>query len=144
MSGALAEAEALGRFGTEGVDYAYYWTFPAKNSRAYWAFRAYRNFDGKGAHFLDRSLTTVTDPSVSLFGSRDEAGKHLVLIALNLDPNNAVKASIGLPGCAPVATYRKFTYTENSQTISDDGVKAASVEETIAPYSINVFDVTLK
>src|SRR5580765_1626305 len=29
MSGGLATAEALGRFGTEGLYSAYYWTFPA-------------------------------------------------------------------------------------------------------------------
>ena len=53
MSGALATAEALGRFAQFGVTSAFYWTYPPENSPAMWAFRAYRNFDGKGGHFLD-------------------------------------------------------------------------------------------
>ena len=57
-SGGLALAEALGRFGQLGVEAAYYWTYPAKGSFAFQAFRAYRNFDGKGGRFLDYSLPT--------------------------------------------------------------------------------------
>ncbi|HTO99005.1 MAG TPA: glycoside hydrolase family 44 protein, partial [Myxococcales bacterium] len=52
MSGGLALAEALGRFGEQGLDSAYYWTVPPKGSPAFWAFRAFRNYDGKGGHFL--------------------------------------------------------------------------------------------
>ena len=55
MSGGLATAEALGRFGTEGLTSAYYWTSPADRSPSFWAFRAFRNFDGEGGRFLDRS-----------------------------------------------------------------------------------------
>ena len=38
---------SLGRFGTEGIDYAFYWFEPPPNSPVYWAFRAFRNFDGQ-------------------------------------------------------------------------------------------------
>jgi len=145
ISGGLAQAEALGRFGTLGVDYAYYWTVPPKNSPAFWAFRAYRDYDGKGGHFLDRSMDTQMAPEVSLFASRDEAGKHLVLIALNLNPSTSARANIALPGCAAVATVRKFSYGPQSTALVDEGVRpSGSLEETLLPYSINVFDITLK
>ncbi|MEO8904998.1 MAG: glycoside hydrolase family 44 protein [Polyangiaceae bacterium] len=145
ISGGLALAEALGRFGVAGIDYAFYWFLPPKNSPAYWAFRAYRDFDGKGAQFLGHSLDTQMDPSVSLFASRDDSGKHLVLIALNLDPAKAAQVSIDLAGCSPIATRRSFSYGAGSASLVDQGSKSGgSLDETLAPYSINVFDVTLK
>jgi Glycoside hydrolase family 44 len=143
ISGGLAEAEALGRFGQQGLDYAFYWVAPPKSSPSYWAFRAFRNFDGKGAHFLDRSMDTQMASDVSLFASRDESGKHLVLIALNLDPTTSAKAKISLPGCAPVASIRKYFYGPQSTSLLDEGT-VAGLEQTLLPYSINVFDVTLK
>jgi hypothetical protein len=145
ISGALAEAEALGRFGALGLDYAYYWTVPPKNSPAYWAFRAFRNFDGKNGHFLERSVDTQMDSDVSLFASRDESGKHMVLIALNLNPTTTAKASVALPGCAPIDHVRKYTYGAQSTAIVDEGVESAStLNETLPPYSISVFDISLK
>jgi len=108
MSGALALAEALGRFGTEGIDYAFYWFEPPQNSPVYWAFRAFRNFDGKGGKFLNRSVDTKMASGVSLFASRDDSGKHMVLIALNLDPTTAAKATIAMTECGSVVTRRKL------------------------------------
>jgi hypothetical protein len=144
ISGGLALAEALGRFGTNGLDYAFYWTAPPENSPAYWAFRAYRNFDGKGARFLDRSLSTRMDPGVSLFASRDATGQHLVLIALNLSPDSPVDASIALDGCARLVSRRSFSYGQFSQAIEAQGEAAgAELRERLPPYSINVFDLTL-
>jgi hypothetical protein len=145
MSGALALAEALGRFGTEGVDYAFYWTFPPANSPAQWAFRAYRDFDGKGGHFLEQSLATTMAPSVSLFGSRDGSGKHVVLIALNLDPDTPVETSVTLDGCAAVRTARRFRYVAGGTgLVADDAEPGRALNVRLAPYSIEVFDLELE
>jgi hypothetical protein len=144
-SGGLALAEALGRFGTEGLDYAFYWFEPPKNSPTYWAFRAFRNFDGKGARFLDRAVATKMAPSVSLFASRDGSRKHLVLIALNLDPDAAARARIELLGCGQLGTTRKFVYTPRSQALIPDGTQdGGELDGELPPYSITVFDVLLK
>jgi len=145
MSGGLAEAEALGRFGTEGLDYAYYWLKPPKDSPVYWAFRAYRNFDGRGGRFLDRSVPTRMGNGVSLFASRDESGKHFVLVALNLDPDEAAEARIELNGCGPVTQRKAFAYHAGSNGLTEDASSAASDStETLLPYSINVFDILVR
>jgi Glycoside hydrolase family 44 len=145
MSGGLALAEALGRFGTEGVDYAFYWFTPPKDSPAYWAFRAYRNFDGKGGQFLGQAMVTQMTSSVSLFASRDPSGKHLVLIALNLDPSQPAAASIALDGCSPLESRHKYVLSEAAANLVDEGEKLkAALDETLAPYSLNVFDIKLK
>jgi len=145
ISGGLAQAEALGRFGTEGIDYAFYWFEPPPNSPSYWAFRAFRNFDGKNGKFLNRSVDTKMGPNVSLFASRDDSGKHMVLIALNLDPMIAAKTTIALNECGALATRRKFVYSAQAPSLVEEASKTGGrFEELLAPYSINVFDVELK
>ena len=59
MSGGLATAEALGRFGSEGITSAFYWDYPPDKSPSFWAFRGYRNYDGAGARFLDTSVPST-------------------------------------------------------------------------------------
>ncbi|MEO6602746.1 MAG: glycoside hydrolase family 44 protein [Polyangiaceae bacterium] len=144
ISGGLAVAEALGRFGTQGLDYAYYWAVPPKNSPAYWGFRAFRNFDGKNGRFLERSLDTRMSGDVSLFASSDATGKHVVLIALNLNPTTAAMANISMVGCSPIETQRRFEYNEHSTSLQDSGKSGSTLDGTLAPYSITVYDLTLK
>lgn len=143
LSGALALADALGRFGTEGIAYAFYWTFPPRNSPAFWAFRAFRNFDAKGGHFLDRSVPAKMTNDVSLYASRDETKTHLVLVTVNKDPANAAKARIALDGCGTVVRRRKFTYGPHTESIVEETPSTdRNSSEFLPPYSINVFDVT--
>src|SRR6185369_6769788 len=67
ISGGLATAEALGRFGQQGLDAAFHWGSLKQGTPAYWAFRAFRDFDGKGARFQDISVATREPAKVSLF-----------------------------------------------------------------------------
>jgi len=145
-SGGIALAEALGRFGQQGVDSAFYWTYPARDSYAFWAFRAYRNFDGHGGHFQDWSVPARASGSTSLFASRDDEGRRLVLVALNTDPVRAGRARIDVSSCGSVARRRAFVAggdrpgLAESATAVDEG---AVVSAHLAPYSINVFDLEL-
>ena len=96
MSGGLATAEALGRFGTEGVTSAYYWTDPEDRSPAFWAFRAFRNFDDAGGRFLDRTVPVKNGALLSsLFGSRDDEGTHVVAVLLNFAAFSSLSARVG-------------------------------------------------
>jgi hypothetical protein len=147
MSGALATAEALGRFATEGVTSAYYWTSPADRSPAFWAFRAFRNFDGKGSRFLDRLVPVRSDVLLaSLFASRDDDGRRVVGVLLNLAAKSALSARIQLQGCGEVSATTAFTYTGG-----EDGFKRLEVSSAgqssitkaeVPPYSITVVDLT--
>ena len=84
------------------------------------------------------------DPGVSLFASRDASGQHLVLIALNLSPDSTVDADVALEGCGTLVSRRSFSYGQFSKAIEARGeVAGAGLRERLAPYSINVFDLTL-
>ncbi len=144
ISGALATAEALGRFGQQQLDSAFYWGGPQPNTRAFWAFRAFRDFDGRGGHFLDWSVPTHEAERVSFFASRDEAGDHLVAVILNLDPKFAVRARIETSSCGKIKSRRAFSYTEDTPSLKETpGLTGEDgLVEVIPPYSIRVLDLS--
>jgi hypothetical protein len=143
MSGALALAEALGRFALYGVSHAFYWTFPKRPKPAYWAFRAYRNYDGAGGRFEDTIVPSSSPSGTSLFASRDEGGKKWVLVALNFSADRPFDASIALEGCAAPTSIKSFVYTgaPEGMTSGDAKLEGTSVKAKLPPYSITVFDV---
>jgi hypothetical protein len=147
MSGGLAVAEALGRFGQNDVAVAYYWTYPPAWSPVTFAFRAYRNFDGQGGHFLDYSVPTSASEPTSLFASRSEDGKAFVAVVLNFSPETAAAIDIDLAGCSGVASLRAFSYhgqREQGLTPTTATTVDRHVRTTLPPYSITVLDLTME
>jgi hypothetical protein len=144
MSGALALAEALGRFAQGGVHSAYYWTAPRERLPTYWAFRAYRNFDGHGGHFLERYVPSAAPERSSLFVSKDAAGRRLVAIVLNHDPNLGLRFELDTKSCGTVAWQQTYLYAGHpggfeGPTLTD----ASRVTHTLPPYSLAVIDLRL-
>lgn len=142
MSGALALAEALGRFGQLGVSAAYYWTYPAEGSHAFWAFRAYRDFDGAGGRFLARSLKTEAPEGASLFASTDESGR-IVAVLLNFEPRVPLDAEVVLEGCSAEGGARMFTHADGVAGLEarPSTRDARRVRAALPPYSVTVLDV---
>lgn len=148
MSGGLAAAEALGRFAQFGVTSAFYWTFPPADSPVMNAFLAYRNFDGRNGRFLDWSLPTTPadEPDVSLFASRDEEGKHVVAIALNLSSNTPVMAHVDVSTCGTPSARQAYVLARGTHHISPEAASApeapaGSFDQLLPPYSITVIDL---
>ncbi len=141
-AGGVALAEALGRFALFGVSHAFYWTHPPKPSAAYWAFRAYRNYDGNGGHFLERIVPSSSPLGTSVFASRDEAGKKWVLVALNFKADRAEDAHIELSGCGEAAKVRSFVYTGEDQGFvgGEASVKGGTLSLNLPPTSISVVE----
>jgi hypothetical protein len=147
ISGGIATAEALGRFGQQGLDAAFYWNGPKKGTATFWAFRAYRNFDGKGGRFLDVALPTREADKVSLFASRDDSGSHIVAILVNRDPAFAVHAQLELPACGRPVSRRVFVYGPGSTSLTeanDPGAHAVRAPITLDPYSFAVVDLQIE
>jgi hypothetical protein len=149
MSGGLAQAEALGRFAEGNLTSAFFFTYPPNRSPTWWAFRAYRNFDGKGGRFQDNwvpSRLVQGKQAPSLFVSRSDDGKRLVAIALNLEPDAAMDAQVELVGCGKVAGAKQLAYTGDPSGFHErmpPGHDASTVQVQLQPWSINVLDVTL-
>jgi hypothetical protein len=143
ISGGLATAESLGRFGQQGLDAAYFWGDLKTGTPAYWAFRAFRNFDGKGGRFLDVSLPVRESADVSVFASRDAQQSKLVVVLINRAATTKVRAALAFQGCGRKGASRLFSYGPGSKALApapfdetDVGI-AASLE----PQSIYVLEV---
>lgn len=144
ISGGLATAEALGRFGQQGLDAAFHWGALEKDKPAYWAFRAFRNFDGSGGRFLDLSLPARESENLSLFASRDSTGTHLVLVAINRSAGSEANTNVALEGCGNVSGLRVFKYSGGKGIEQDKGeITAGGVSTQLGAYSLAVFDIKL-
>jgi hypothetical protein len=143
ISGGLATAEALGRFGQQGLDSAFYWDGPKAGTATFWAFRAFRNFDGKGARFQDVSLSTRGTADVSIFASRDVDSTKLVAVLVNRDSNSTFNAHVLLYGCGNVVSSRVFRFVSGSNGLVLQPSTAADqqITEELPPYSITVLDL---
>lgn len=148
MSGALAQAQALGRFGQHGLDAAFYWTYPPENTPVAHAFAAFRNFDGQGAAFLERSLATIEDKDVALFASTNEARDRVVAIAVNTHPSVGADADLDIMGMKAIKGGRMFVYRGGPQGLEpvpgNLPVKGpSSLRMVLAPYAITVIELDL-
>jgi hypothetical protein len=143
ISGGLATAEALGRFGQHGLYSAFYWNKPPPGSPAFWGFRAFRNYDGKGSSFLELSVRAASTKQVSVFASRDPQSSRFVLVLLNLDPTHAALLDFDVSSCGPLERSRTFSYRGDSAGFAlepQSGNGLAGL--TLAPYSIGVIELS--
>jgi hypothetical protein len=85
ISGGVAQAELLGVFAREGLDFAFLWFFPTPNSSHWFAYKLYRNPDGKFTAFGDKYLpATVNAPTdVSVHAARDRKSGKITLVLIN-------------------------------------------------------------
>lgn len=146
MSGGLAQAEALGRFSEAGILSAFRFYYPPEKSPAYWAFRAFRDFDGQGGRFQDFYIPTRATKGTSLFASRNEAGTRLVAIALNLEPDVERDALVELLGCGELTHARVLQYVGAPSGFSSRAPgsrTSGSLGVTLPPWSITVLDMKL-
>jgi hypothetical protein len=146
ISGGLAIAEALGRFGQQGLYAAFHWGGLPEKSPAYWAFRAFRNFDGTGGRFQDISLPVTEKEKVSLFASRDATGERIVLVLINRDTTKQVRADVALQGCGRPSSSRLFSYAAGSSALAEgpSDVTEAGISVTLEPLSLGVLDLPLE
>jgi hypothetical protein len=140
-SGGIALAEALGRFGQSGLWSAFYWTYPPEGSPAFWAFRAYRNYDGEGAVFQKNSLPSLGPEGSSLFAAKSDDGQTLTLVALNHSSAETLDATVDLKGCpVRIASQRVFTFAgdpRGPKTIK----QIAGQPYRLPPYGITTIEI---
>jgi hypothetical protein len=118
-SGGLALAEALGRFGQQGLYSAFYWTYPPEGTPAFWAFSAFRNYDGRGARFLDVSLPAESPRELSAFAARSTDGRSMTVMLLNLTTTETFDAALSLKGCALPASQRVFVWAQDPRGFTE-------------------------
>jgi hypothetical protein len=134
-SGAIALAIVLGTFGRDGVDMASYWQSPPANSPAGAAFRLYRNYNGRGAHFGDRSIPcTSSASSIAVFAARHTDTGEVDVILANEDPNQtaSIRLNVG------VHTADRFQVDAGSGQITSLGTVNTDAPLAVPPFTLQL------
>ena len=147
ISGALAIAESLGRFGPAGSHLCILLGQASQPRAAGFmhfvrsATSTARGGDSWTCRFPPRHRTT--SPS---FASTDASATHVVAVVLNLDPVFASQADIDVTSCGQVTQEKVFRYGSDVSALTAETGKSSGtvLHELIAPYSIKVLDLTLQ
>ncbi|MEZ4663845.1 MAG: glycoside hydrolase family 44 protein [Caldilineaceae bacterium] len=85
INGALAQADVLGIFGREGLDFATLWAPPRPNDPGALAFRMYRNYDGAGSRFGDIGVHALSSDQAQLaiYAAQRSSDGALTIMLIN-------------------------------------------------------------
>ena len=85
VTDAVAEADVLGIFGRQGVDFANMWNAPQPTDPIAYAFRLYRNYDGAGAQFGETGVkaTSADQTQLSMYAAQRGVDGVVTVVVLN-------------------------------------------------------------
>ncbi|MBI2338399.1 cellulase family glycosylhydrolase, partial [Candidatus Daviesbacteria bacterium] len=145
INGALALADVLGVFGREDVYLANYWTSPADGSPGYWAFRMFRNYDGRFGKFGDVSTKAQTADidKLSVYASKDNSTGDLKVMLINKLPNTPLSTSLNISNFNLTGnTAEVYQYSQSDTTqikrLADLAGVSSTLSYTVPPYSITL------
>jgi Glycoside hydrolase family 44 len=144
ITDALAEADVLGIFGFQGVDFANMWNVPAPTDPIAYAFRLYRNYDGEGGQFGNTSVLagSTNQAELSIYGALRSSDGALTLVVIN-KTTSAIETSVSLAHFTPGPSAAVYNYSEaNLQQISALGnisITPEGFSYSFPAYSATVF-----
>ncbi len=139
INGALAQADVLGIFGRESLDLATLWAPPTSSQPGAYAFRMFRNYDGKGGDFGDTAVqaTSGNQDKLAVYAaqrSRDGATTVMVINkATGPLTSTLTLKNMTLPNAAQV--YRYSTANLGAIVREANQPIGASGFETVYPAS---------
>ena len=113
ISGGIAQADALGVFGREGLFSAAMWEMSQTNTFLFAGFAMYRDYDGKGSTFGDTSIsaTTSSDEASSVYASvSSQDPTDIVMVAINKTTSTEV-ASLNITHPTQLTAADVYTLT---------------------------------
>src|SRR6202050_1656034 len=144
---ALTEADVLGIYGRQSLDFANLWTVPQPTDPVAYSFRLYRNYDGAGGQFGDTSVnSTSTDQGqLSVYGALRSSDGALTVIAIN-KTTSAIQTGLTLANFTSNATAAVYTFSNANlaQIVAGTppAVASNSLNYNFPAYSATVFVFT--
>jgi hypothetical protein len=144
---ALTEADVLGIYGRQSLDFANFWTVPQPSDPVAYSFRLYRNYDGAGGQFGETSVnSTSTDQGqLSVYGALRSSDGALTVIAIN-KTTSAIQTGVTLANFNSNATAAVYTYSNANLAQIVAGTPVAVVSNALnynfPAYSATVFVFT--
>jgi len=142
ITGAIAQADILGIFGREQLDYGTIWTSLSPTSPAAFAFKIYLNYDGNGSQFGGTSVSATSDnpDELSIFAAK-RYDSVLTIVVLN-KTSAAITDSIGLANFTPAGAAQVWQYSSaNLGAIvrqSDISLNSSGLSTTFPAQSITL------
>ena len=146
ITDALAEADVLGIFGWQGVDFANMWNPPAPTDPIAYAFRLFRNYDGQGSQFGNTSVSasSTNQAKLSIYGSLRSSDGALTLIVLN-KTTSAIQTSVSLADFTPGPSAAVYSYSgadlQQISALGNISVTPTGFSYNFPAYSATVFVV---
>jgi hypothetical protein len=127
INGALTQADILGIFGREGLDFATLWAYPSQfvgdqeidynvfeTLPGAYAFRMYRNYDGAGGRFGETSVSaTSSDQSqLSIYAAQRTSDSSLTLMIVNKAMTTSVSGTVNIAAFVPAAGAQVYRYSD--------------------------------
>ncbi len=141
ITGAIAQADILGIFGREALDYGTLWGPPAPTDPGAFAFKIFLNYDGNGSQFGETSVSATSSDydTLSIFAAQRHDSALTVLV-LNKTAS-AITDSISLARFTPAATAQVWQYSSanlNAIVRQPDLNVAGGISETFPAYSMTL------
>jgi hypothetical protein len=119
INGALAQADVLGIFGREGLDLATLAGPPAANQPGAFAFRMYRNYDGRGGSFGDISFSAssqgypynVASDRLAIFAAQRSSDGATTLMIINKQAAGDLSPPVKLLNVPNTGTAEVWRYS---------------------------------
>jgi hypothetical protein len=143
---AIAEMDVLGIFGREPLDFANMWSAPGAQDPIAFAFRMFRNYDGKGSQFGDTSISAAStnQGQLSIYAAQRSTDNAVTILVIN-KTRGALSSPIALSNLASPATAQVYSYSQASLISiahpSDAAISSGSLSYTFPGYSAVMFVV---
>jgi hypothetical protein len=120
ISGGVAEADALGVFGQQGVFAANWWPDGTNGSFVNSAFNMYLNYDGRGSKFGNTSMqaTNSSVATTAVYASQDAGNPNRMVIVLVNRTNSSATANLNITNSQQLSLVDAYQLAGTSSTIS--------------------------
>jgi hypothetical protein len=139
MNGALAQADALGIFGAQGLGMADLWSPPTATQPGAFAFAMYRNYDGEGDGFGGTSVHAhSSDQSeLSVYAATRSSDGALTVMVINKTGGD-LSSPLNLKGFSGAADAQVYTYGPANLSAIVSGPEASiSAGQLVHTYPAN-------
>ncbi|WP_395845435.1 glycoside hydrolase family 44 protein [Cystobacter fuscus] len=147
INGATTQADLLGIFGREGLDYATRWETPAAATPTYKAMKLYRNYDGRKSTFGDVSVAcSVPEPDhLSAFAAQRTSDGALTVMVVNKVLTGSTPLTLNLSGFRAgwMAQVWQLTATNTITRLRDVSVSAGALHTRVPSQSVTLFVIPL-
>ena len=140
---ALTQADVLGIFGREGLDFANLWTIPMPPPPVLTVFRMFRNYDGQGGEFGNVSVqsSSSNQGKLSIYGALRSSDHALTVLVIN-KTTQPIGTALSLANFSgQFASVYSFSGADPSDIlrVGDLGVVSNQIDYDFPAYSVTLF-----